>query len=108
MMDSFLLFLGTVQWKYRHQFFFSDVIICKLSRAFYFRSMYFNVSKMQMNAKKHSICNNIKAGGFQALLSLLALLPSAAAPRQLFQFHGGLQRAVSKVQFCQQLTKHDE
>lgn len=44
--------------------FFSDVIMCKMSRAFYFKSMYFNASKMQMHAEEHSICNNIKVEDF--------------------------------------------
>lgn len=77
--------------------FFSDVIMCKLSRAFYFTSMYFNASKMQMHAEEHSTCSNIRVEDFQALLSLLALLPSATAPRQIFQFPGALQHAVSRV-----------
>lgn len=44
--------------------FFSDVIKCKMSKTFYFRSIYFNTSKMQMHAEEHSICNNIKVEDF--------------------------------------------
>lgn len=46
--------------------FFSDVIMCKMSRAFYFKSLYFNTSKMQMHAEEQSICNNIKVEDFWA------------------------------------------
>lgn len=46
--------------------FFSDVIMCKMSWAFYFKSMYFNTSKMQMHAEEHSICNNIQVEDFWA------------------------------------------
>jgi len=64
--------------------FFSDVITCKMSRAFYFKSIYFNTSKMQMHAEAYSICNNIKVEDS-------ALLLSVTAPRQIFQFPGALQ-----------------
>lgn len=62
--------------------FFSDVIMCKMSRAFYFKRIYVNTSKMQIHAEEHSICNNVKVEDFWALLSLLALPPPVIAPRQ--------------------------
>lgn len=77
--------------------FLSAVITHKMSRAFYFTSMCFNTSKMQMHAEEHSICNNIKVEDFRALLSLFTLLPYITAPRQIFPFPGALHYAISRA-----------
>lgn len=41
---------------------FSEVVACQVSRTFYFRSMYFSTSKMQMHAEEHSVCKETKVG----------------------------------------------